>query len=193
MVSGDDVTLLRRLVPVAEEHGGLVSVVEAERAGVSNRMLLHYASAGDLERMHRGIYRLVWLPRHRFADVIAACLRIGSEAVAVDDTAAAVWGLGDAMPAQVGVAVPKPWRGKLPGVQVAVRALDANERTIRDAVPVTSLERTLADLAEANPGQADNTIREARRTGCLSDRAWHRATRRYPALRLLDVDNGGRR
>lgn len=189
MPERENVTLLRRLVPVAEEHGGLVPVAEAERAGVSNRMLLHYTSVGDLERVHRGVYRLVWLPHHRFADVIAACLRVGADAVAVDETAAAVWGLGDVMPAGITIGLPWPWRGNLPGVRAVVRRLDADERTVQDAVPVTTLHRTLADLADTDRPQAKETIGEALRSGRISSRAWRRAIRRYTSLQCLHLDD----
>ena len=182
-----DGTLLRRLVPVAEEHGGLISVQEAERAGVSNRMLLHYATVGDLERVQRGIYRLVWLPHHRFADVIAACMRVGGDAVATGETAAAVWGLAEAMPTRISICTSRPWRGTLAGGRVVVCSLADDERTVRDAVPVTSLGRTLADLAVGDPDRAVDAVEDAQRVGVLARREWPRPSERYPSLAALDV------
>lgn len=185
-----DGTLLRRLIPLAEEHGGIVSVSDAERAGVSNRMLLHYAAGGDLERVLRGIYRLVWLPRHRFADVIAACLRVGDDAVAVGETAAAVWGLGDAMPARITICSTRSWRGTIPGARVITCTLEAGERTIHDAVPVTSLGRTLADLFAADPARGRAALATARRTGLLAERELRRLGARYPALASTNTSPG---
>jgi predicted transcriptional regulator of viral defense system len=182
-----DRTLLRRLVPIAEEHGGLISVLAAERAGVSNRMLLHYAAVGDLERAYRGIYRLVWLPRHRFADVIAACLRVGDDAVAMGETAAAVWELAEAMPSQVTICTTRPWRGTLAGGRVVVCSLADDERTVRDSVPVTSLGRTLADLAAADPSRAVDAVDDAQHAGILARREWPRLRGRYPSLAALDL------
>ncbi|MGH3503245.1 MAG: hypothetical protein ACRDQA_20470, partial [Nocardioidaceae bacterium] len=114
-------------------------------------------------------------------------LRIGPDAVAADDTAATVWELGDAMPTHITIAVPRTWRGSLRGVRVGTRELITDECTVRDDVPVTTIERNHADLAHADPSQAAETIHDARYTGRLSERVWRRATRRYPVLATLDA------
>lgn len=187
MSSDSATTLLRRLVPVADEHGGLLAAEEAKRAGVSNRMLLHYVSTGDLERVERGVYRMVWFPPHRFLDVIAACLRISGDAVASGETAAAVWGIGDAMPALITICTSKQWRSAIPGVRVRTCRLADDERSVHDAVPVTTLARTLADIAAVDPGRGTALVEDAGRAGLLSEREWRRHSKRYPILAAVEA------
>ena len=65
--------------------------------------------------MAHGIYRLQRFPAQPFEDVIVACLWAGDGAAASHDTALAVYGLTDAMPAVTHITVPRPFRGPAKG------------------------------------------------------------------------------
>lgn len=172
-----DVTLdgprgLRPLVAVASRQGGYVTTRQAEDAGVSKRMLSYYYDRGDLERDSYGIYRVSWLPRHRFGDVIAACLWAGTgSAVASMETALAVHGLSDAMPSKIHVTVPETFTGRREGVVVHVAPVPGNHRVIVDDVPVTSVARTLVDVVLRNRQLALEAKEEALARGTVSTRA----------------------
>ena len=100
------------LYRVAEPQGGYLTTAQALEAGVSRRLLSHYAARGDLERVVYGIYRLHRFPVHRFGDLIATTLWAGSGAAVSHDSALAVYGLGAAMPSVIHITVPRPCRGK---------------------------------------------------------------------------------
>lgn len=59
-----------------------------------------------------------------------------------------VYGLTDAMPAQIHVTTSHPFRGERPGVIVHVAPLSDEDRISREGVPVTTVARTIADIAE---------------------------------------------
>ncbi len=91
-------------------------------------------------------FRLRRFPAQRFEDVSVACLWAGDDAVASHDTALAIYELTDAMPAAIHVSVPRPFRGRRPGATVHAAPLDDGDRTERDGAPVTTVERTIADV-----------------------------------------------
>jgi predicted transcriptional regulator of viral defense system len=157
---------LDRLYDLAESHGGYFTTGRASEAGVSMRLLTHYVRAGDIDRVAHGVYRLARFPTHRFGDAIAATLWAGEGSVISHDTALAVYGIGPAMPAVVHVTVARPFRGRRDGVVVHLAPLGAGEVTVWDDVPVTSVERTLSDVAaEIDPALAAEAAHEAIRQG----------------------------
>jgi predicted transcriptional regulator of viral defense system len=139
-------TSLDALYPLAERRAGYVTTAQAAEVGVSRQQLSYLARTGSLERVAQGIYRLQRFPAQRFEDVIVACLWAGDDAVASHDTALAVYELTDAMPAAIHVSVPHAFRGRRPGVTVHAAPLGDGDRTERAGVPVTTVERTIADV-----------------------------------------------
>ncbi len=85
-------------------------------------------------------------------------LALGPNAVLSHRSAAALWGLLDRRAAPVEVTVPVRLRSR-PGVRAHVtRALPPRDRTRNAGIPVTTVARTLLDLAE---GVSDKTLRRA--------------------------------
>jgi len=134
------------LYRLAEPRAGYFTTAQARDVDVSRQQLHYLARTGSIDRVAHGIYRLRRFPAQRFEDVIVACLWAGEDAAASHDTALAVYELTDAMPARIHVTVPRPFRGQRRGVVVHVAGLDEGERTVRAGVPVTTVERTIADL-----------------------------------------------
>lgn len=164
------------LYRIAEPQGGYLTTVQALEAGVSRRLLSHYAARGDLERVAYGIYRLHRFPVHRFGDLIATALWAGAGSAVSHDSALAVYGLGAAMPAVIHITVPGAFRGKRPGVVTHRASLSSGEVTLREDVPVTKVERTLRDVAVGgDPSLARDAAREAIERG-LTTRARLSAT-----------------
>jgi hypothetical protein len=144
--------------------------------GVSRQQLSYLARTGSLGRVAQGIYRLRRFPAQRFEDVIVACLWAGEGTVASHETALAVYELTDAMPTTIHVSVPRPFRGRRPGVTVHTAPLGDGERTERAGVPMTTVARTIADvLVRFGEGARQTGGRARSRTGAGDPRA---ATRR---------------
>jgi len=141
-------TSIEVLYHLAEPRAGYFTTAQAGDVGVSRQQLSYLARTGSIERVAHGIYRLVRFPAQRFEDVIVACLWADDDAAASHDTALAVYELTDAMPTRIHVTVPRPFRGQRRGVVVHVAPLDPSERTSRASVPVTTVERTIADVAQ---------------------------------------------
>lgn len=159
------------LYQIAEPQGGYFTTAQALEAGVSRRLLSHYAARGDLERVAYGHYRLHRFPAHRFGDLIATALWAGPDSAVSHDSALAVYGLGSAMPAVIHITMPRAFRGKRHRVVIHRASLSSEEVTLRDDVPVTKVERTLRDVAVAGePSLARDAAREAIERG-LTTRA----------------------
>lgn len=141
---------LRPVYDLAAGQGGYFTTAQAQALGVSRRALAYRVDTGDLTRVEHGIYRLTRHPSQPFEDVIVACLWAGQDGVASHETALAIYGLADAMPAKIHVTVSRPFRGRRRGIIVHHAPLDEKERTVRDDVPITSVARTLADVARTS-------------------------------------------
>ena len=79
---------LQRLFELAAGQAGYFTAVQARELGYSARSLVHHVSAGHVERVSRGFYRLVGVPASSHEDVVAAWLRFASRGGVVShDTA----------------------------------------------------------------------------------------------------------
>jgi predicted transcriptional regulator of viral defense system len=140
-------TSIDTLYTTAEAQAGYFTAAQARGLGISHQQLYYLSRTGSIERAAHGIYRLTRFPGQPFEDVMVATLWAGRESVASHDTALAVYGLTDAMPAVIHITVPRRFRGKMKGVEVHIAPLQPGERGVRDGVPVTSPSRTIQDIA----------------------------------------------
>jgi predicted transcriptional regulator of viral defense system len=180
---------MRVLYQMAERQAGYFTARQATDAGVSHRALSGRVRTGDIERVRYGIYRLRHFPAHPFEDVAAVCLWAGPDSAASHETALAIHGISDAMPASIHVTVSRPFRGHQPGVIIHHATLDEGEREIRDSVPVTTIPRTLKDAAtSSDPTLVSQAVQQAVTRGVLSRRQLRRMVRDTPDLAPLVVD-----
>lgn len=159
------------LYALAEPRSGWITAADATDAGVSRQQLARYAESGILRRSRYGIYRFRDFPAQPFEDVIEACLWAGPDAVASHETALAVYGLGDAMPASIHITVPHRLRRKRTGLIVHVATYATTDVGTRDGVPITSAVQTIRDVAAI--GTVDDLasiVREAESRGLLRHR-----------------------
>ena len=158
--------VLDRLYSLADAQLGYFSTSQAEELGVDRRYLSHHVRSGNLERVDRGVYRLLNYPSRPFEDVMATVLWVGDGAVASHDTALAIYGLADAMPAVIHITVPRRFRGSRPGVLIHRATLPADDVTVREGIPVTTPLRTILDVA-ADPAVAAAAAGEAIERGLI--------------------------
>lgn len=99
-------------------------------------------------KLHRGVYAVGHVHLRREGHWLAAVLAIGPRAVLSHRDAAALHGLRSCHRPRVEVSTPAERTGT-PKIDVhGRRRLDADDRTIRHGIPVTTVARTLVDLAE---------------------------------------------
>lgn len=147
------------LETAARQHG-VVSRRQLLQAGVSRRALEYRLERGRIQLLHRGVYR-VGPVSGRFGREKAALLACGRDSVLSHGSAAAVWEIVPAPPAEwpVEVTGPRGLQGPGTGVRLhRVHRLPPDERAHRYHLELTSPARTLLDLA---PGSAPSTLERA--------------------------------
>ena len=129
--------------------------------------ILEWAAAGRLYRLHQGVYavghrRLSWHSRC-WAAVLGAEANEVDElvwpAVASHGSAAYLWGLYRYAPVRIDVTAPIRRRATREFVVHFSSILAAEDRGEREGIPVTSVPRTLLDLAiRARPEQLERLL-----------------------------------
>jgi predicted transcriptional regulator of viral defense system len=166
------------LYALAVTRSGWIIAAEANDAGVSRQQLARYAESGVLRRSRYGIYRFRDFPAQPFEDVIEACLWAGPKAAASHETALAIYGLGDAMPASIHITVPHRLRKRRSGLIVHVAPREVVDVETRDGVPITSAVRTIRDIAAISTIQdVASIVREAEERGLLRRREAQQLTK----------------
>lgn len=140
---------LDALYAFAEPRGGYFTLHEAGRAGYSRSLLAHHVSSGLFERVEHGIYRLRRFPESPRADLIIAGLRAGAKGAVSHESGLELYDLSDVLPAEVHVTVPRTASRRRHGVILHTGRLERDDVTTWDGVSVTTVERTIADVARA--------------------------------------------
>lgn len=160
----------RRVAGLAAVQWGVVDHDQLLAAGFSASGVSRAVAAGRLHRRHHGVYAVGHPALRREGVWLAAVLACGPGAVLSHRSAATLWDLRPAGRVSIDVTV-RSRRRPAAGITVHHTArLDPTEITVHDAIPVTSVSRTLADLA-----------------GVLNARALERTLERAEALQVLDV------
>lgn len=152
-----------RLYEIAAAQEGMFTTQQAAEAGYSPQLLVHHIRGGRMLRVRRGIYRLVHFPAGEHEELVTVWLWSEQAGVLSYETALAMHGLSDALPAQVHLTLPAAWkkrRFRVPkGVVLHHADIESMERTWAGPVPITSVARTLNDLATS--GLSPELLRQA--------------------------------
>jgi very-short-patch-repair endonuclease len=135
-------------------------------AGLSIRTIRRRLEAGRLHSLHREVYAFGHTDLSHRGSWQAAVLACGEGAVLSHRSAAALWGLIRVSSAVVEVSARRT-RSKS-GISVHEGGVHRDERTIVDRIPVTTVPRTLFDLAEVvDERRLERAFEEADRLGLL--------------------------
>ncbi len=161
------------LYHMAEQQGGYFTSAQAARVGFSRKLLWHYEKTRKLLRIAQGIYRLAQFPASRFEDLYVAWLRCGLKSVISHESALAVYDLSDVIPAEAHVTVPRTASRRRKGIRLHTNRLPWTDVTRREGLPVTSVPRTIADVAKAGLSEdhVEHAIREALQRGLTTKQA----------------------
>jgi len=140
---------LQALTSLAARQHSVFSRSQATAAGVTVRMIDRRLASGQWLGVHRGVYRLVGAPVTWHQRVMAACLAAGTGAAASHVTSAALWGIDGFGRDRVEVSVPGPMHLVASAKVHRSRRMAPGEVTEVDGIPVTTVARTLIDLASA--------------------------------------------
>ena len=154
-----------RLFEIAGAQEGHFTTRQAADAGYSSQLLLKHLHAGRVARTRRGIYRLVHFPVGEHEELVTAWLWSEQAGVLSHQTALALHGLSDALPARVHLTLPSAWRHRrfrVPaGVVLHHADVPPEDRSWSGAVPTTNPRRSLNDCAR--DGLSPELLRQAAR------------------------------
>ena len=163
-----------RLYETAAAQEGLFTTQQAAAAGYSPQLLVHYTHTGKIVRVRRGTYRLVHFPPGEHEELVAAWLWSEQAGVISHQSALALHGLSDVLPAQVHLTLPQDWRSRrfrVPADFVLHHAdIPSSDRTWFGAVPTTNARRSLNDCAKSglSPDQLQRAAQQALRRGLVT-------------------------
>src|SRR3954468_15660660 len=144
-LQADDVD--RVIAELAERHHGVVALRDLLGIGITRKAVESRLRRGRLHRIHRGVYavghRILGPDGWRMAAVLAA----GDDAALSHESAAEFWRLRWTARERHVVTVPRHVR--IPGIDTHIGRLPEDEIAVVRGIRVTSVPRTILDLAAA--------------------------------------------
>jgi predicted transcriptional regulator of viral defense system len=164
----EEMRSLAPLADLAESQYGVVSYRQMRGLGLSNGHIHRASKASRLRRVHRGVYAV---GHRRLCDhgrCVAAVLACGDGAVLSHRSAAWLWGFIRSCPSEPEVTAPGRGHRRARLRVHRVAALADRDCGVMEKVAVTTVSRTLIDLAEvASARELSQAIDRAKRTGRL--------------------------
>lgn len=137
----------RRIGALAEGQHGVAARRQLAALGLGRGAIDDRVRIGHFRVLHRGVYAIGHGPLTLRGRWLAAVLACGDRAVLSHRSAACLWGLARPRRDQFDVTSPQGSRGPA-GIRLHRSKLASDERTVEARVPVTTVARTLLDLAE---------------------------------------------
>ena len=175
MTYSDHITAMNEL----SSSEGVFTTAQAQRLGIPRDALAHACAAGRTERICRGAYRLAGT-QSRETDALAAIWKLTGPArftwerqaewdgVAVGGTtAASLQGIGDFFASPYRIYAPRRINSRLEAATFAARAINAEDVSWEQSLPLTRPERTLIDLCldSEDPSLIADAYRDVRDIG----------------------------
>jgi len=173
---------------VAAAQYGLVTRAQLLDLGLKRGAVARRLQAGRLHRVHEGVYAVGHQAPRREARWLAAVLACGEGAALSHRSAATLWAIREGEGPRPDVSIPARSGRRQPAIAVHRVGLEPRDVTRHRAIPVTSVARTLVDLAhEVEHAQLVRALREAQFRKLFDLAATREALARRPSrsLRLL--------
>lgn len=157
-----DAPIAARLAARAARQWGVVTHRQLLEVGFSASAIQRAVGAGRLHPRYRGVYAVGHPALSAEGRWLAAVLACGRGAVLSHRSAAALWGLRPSARTAIEV-TSRRHRTSPAGIELRRTArLDPSEVTARSGIPVTTVSRTLADLAAVlRPRDLERTLERA--------------------------------
>jgi predicted transcriptional regulator of viral defense system len=169
-----------RIGELADRQHGVLAYRQLVALGLGRRAIQHRLESGHLYRIRHGVYavgRPTLTPRGHW---MAAVLSYGPAAVLSHHSALALYGVRPSR-SKIDVTVPGSSRANRPGIRAHSGALDPDDITIVDGIPVTTLARAVLDAsAELDTDQLVRAVEESERRQLFDLRAVERLMARRP-------------
>jgi hypothetical protein len=136
------------LADLAKRQHGVVSIRQLTGPlGYSRDAVKRATAAGRLHRLHRGVYAVGHTRLTQQGRCLAAVLACGPHALLSHNSAAWLWGISSIGPAPYAVTAGVRRKRRPPIVLHYAEHLAPEDRALREGIPLTSLARTLLDMA----------------------------------------------
>ena len=136
------------LYELAADQFGYVTVAQARDAGIHPMALVMMERRQTLERVSRGVYRLVQFPHGPLAEYMEATLwPVGTMGVISHQSALALYGISEVNPGKIHLTLPPGYRvrRRVPDRMKLHHADMGEDRTHFEGIPVTTIARTIRD------------------------------------------------
>ncbi|MGN6245745.1 MAG: type IV toxin-antitoxin system AbiEi family antitoxin domain-containing protein [Motilibacteraceae bacterium] len=165
-------TYRQLLRAVAADQRGYVTVRDAHAAGVPSVEVRKIAARGGLEQVARGVYRFPDVARREEDLFLEAVLRVGPDAVIIEESVLALHHLAQVAPRRVKIATPRRVRLRDPGFIEAVTCrLAPRDLTSYKGIPSVTIDRALRDcMGKVMPERLLAAVGEAARRDLLTPR-----------------------
>jgi hypothetical protein len=139
------------LATLAGRQWGVVSLAQLHGLGIGRSGVTRRVQGGRLRRVHRGVYAVGGAVLPREGRCLAAVMACGSGAVLSHVSAAVHWNLLQYEPPRPEVTAPASRKG-VPGIRLhRSHSLDAQDTSNHRGIPITTVHRTLLDIAARVP------------------------------------------
>jgi hypothetical protein len=141
----------RQIAALAYRQHGVVALPQLNALGLTAAGVRRRVASGPLHPIHRGVYAVGHAVLTLEARLMAAVLACGPGALVSHRSAAEMWGLLDDSRPVIDVLAAANRRSRRGIAFHRVRQILPGDSAKRQGVPVTSLPRTLLDIAEVVP------------------------------------------
>lgn len=169
----------RVIAELADRQHGVVATWQLIALGMTQDDIDYRARIGRLHRIHRRVYAVGYRTLTPKGHRMAAVLACGPDATLSYRSAAAHWGIGRAS-WKFDVTTPRATRNRKK-IRAHRSVLHPEDVTVHDGIPITSVARTIVDLAaQLKPDQLTYLVEEADRHERADLRALERVMARRP-------------
>jgi predicted transcriptional regulator of viral defense system len=177
----------QRIADLARRQYGVIDHRELAECGLSRTTVARWCHEGRFHRLYRGVYAVGHAAIGGHGRWMAAVKACGPGGVLSHISAAALWNLIRSSSPIIHVTTPN--RRSPKGIRVhRVRQLQPDDAAVVDCIPVTSVARTLLDLADAlQPRQLIRAIEQAERLQLFDMRAIERLLARSNGRRVAKL------
>ncbi len=145
---------------LAERQHGVVTRGQLADLGLGRETIGRWSRSGRLHRLHVGVYAVGHRVLSRHGHWLAAVLHCGPGAVLSHRSAAALWQIRDFSGSEIDVSTPR--RSHSAGAIRRHRlVLPPDEVSVEDGIAVTTVPRTILDLAAVSPAAVEPALRQA--------------------------------
>lgn len=154
--------LERRIQVLASKQHWVIAARQLLKIGLTRAAIDERVRRGELVPVHRGVYKLSPAPLTARGELAAAVLACSPTPLISHESAGGLWVLAPLRPHPVHLTLTGGRSSSRPGIVVhRSRSLHPDDVARKDGLPVTSVARTLVDLAAGDADELRRAVEEA--------------------------------